>query len=103
MTKIGIASIDITPQQPVWLTGYGNRDHKSEGVYQSLIAGAISIAGETDEALILTADLIGYDLAYAAATKNRIAESTRLATASGRFNGDTYPLCPVLLSNGDAG
>ena len=78
MTKIGIASIDITPQQPVWLTGYGNRDHKSEGVYQSLIAGAISIAGDTDEVLILTADLIGYDLAYAATAKNRIAESTGL-------------------------
>ena len=78
MTKIGIASIDITPQHPVWLTGYGNRDHRSEGVYQSLTAGAISIAGETDEVLILTTDLIGYDLAYAAAAKNRIAESTGL-------------------------
>ena len=78
MTRIGIASIDITPQHPVWLTGYGNRDHRSEGAYQSLIAGAISIAGDTDEALILTADLIGYDLAYAAAAKNRIAESTGL-------------------------
>ena len=78
MTKIGIASINITPQHPVWLTGYGNRDHKSEGVYQSLTAGAISIAGDTDEVLILTADLIGYDLAYAAAAKNRIAESTGL-------------------------
>ena len=78
MTKIGIASIDITPQHPVWLTGYGNRDHRSEGTYQSLIAGAISIVGDADEVLILTADLIGYDLAYAAAAKNRIAESTGL-------------------------
>ena len=78
MTKVGIASIDITPQYPVWMTGYGNRDHRSEGVYQSLIAGAISIAGDTDEVLILTADLIGFDLAYAAAAKNRIAESTGL-------------------------
>ncbi len=78
MTKIGIASIDITPQYPVWMTGYGNRDHRSEGVYQSLNAGAISIAGDTDEVLILTADLIGYNLAYAAAAKNRIAESTGL-------------------------
>ena len=78
MTKIGIASIDITPQHPVWLTGYGNRDHKSEGVYQSLTAGAVSVAGDTDEVLILTADLIGYDLAYAAGAKNRIAESTGL-------------------------
>ena len=78
MTKIGIASIDITPQHPVWLTGYGNRDHRSEGVYQSLTAGAISIVGNTDEVLILTADLIGYDLAYSAAAKSRIAESTGL-------------------------
>ena len=78
MTKIGIASIDITPQHSVWLTGYGNRDHRSEGVYQSLTAGAISIAGDMDEVLILTADLIGYDLAYAAGAKNRIAESTGL-------------------------
>ena len=78
MTKIGIASIDITPQHPVWMTGDGNRDHRSEGVYQSLIAGAISIAGDVDEVLILTADLIGYDLAYAATAKNRIADSTGL-------------------------
>lgn len=78
MTKIGVANIDITPQHPVWMTGYGNRDHKSEGTYQSLIAGAISIVGDTDEVLILTADLIGYDLAYAAAAKSRIAESTGL-------------------------
>ena len=78
MTRIGIASTDITPQQPVWMTGYGNRDHRSEGVYQSLIAGAISISGDSDEVLILTADLIGYDLAYAAAAKNRIADSTGL-------------------------
>lgn len=78
MTKIGIASIDITPLHPVWMTGYGNRDHRSEGAYQSLIAGAISISGNSDEVLILTADLIGYDLAYAAAAKNRIAESTGL-------------------------
>ncbi len=78
MTKIGIASIDITPQEPVWLTGYGSRDHKSEGVYQLLTTGAISIADGADEVLILTADLIGYDLAYAAAAKSRIAESTGL-------------------------
>jgi neutral ceramidase len=78
MVKIGINSIDITPKNPVWLTGYGSRDRKSEGAYQSLMAGAIAISGESDEVLILTADLIGYNLAYAAAAKARIAESTGL-------------------------
>ena len=42
MAKIGIASADITPKESVWLTGYGSRDHKSEGVYQSLIAGVVA-------------------------------------------------------------
>ena len=78
MIKIGIASTDITPQQSVWLTGYGSRDRKSAGVYQPLNAGAISVAGAEDEVLIFTADLIGYDLAYAASAKLRIAESTGL-------------------------
>ena len=41
MTRIGIAQTDITPKKPAWLTGYGNRDHKSEGVYQALRAGAL--------------------------------------------------------------
>lgn len=78
MTKIGIANVDITPKEPVWLTGYGSRDRKSEGVYQSLTAGAISIASAEDDVLILTADLIGYDLAYAASAKLRIAAATGL-------------------------
>ncbi|MBI1925563.1 hypothetical protein HYR99_15085, partial [Candidatus Poribacteria bacterium] len=78
MIQIGIASTDITPQASVWLTGYGSRNRKSEGVYQPLNAGAISITGTADDVLILTADVIGYDLAYAAATKLRIAEATGL-------------------------
>ena len=76
MTRIGIAQTDITPKKSVWLTGYGNRDHKSTGVYQALIAGAISIQGDTDETLIITADLIGYSLAYSAAAKMNIAQAT---------------------------
>lgn len=79
MTRIGIAQTDITPKKSVWLTGYGNRDHKSTGVYQALIAGAISIQGDTDETLIITADLIGYSLAYSAAAKMNIAQATGLA------------------------
>ena len=66
MIKIGLASIDITPKKAVWLVGYGNRDHKSAGVYLPLRAGAVSVRGTDDEALVLTADLIGYGQAYAA-------------------------------------
>ncbi|MFH1569856.1 MAG: neutral/alkaline non-lysosomal ceramidase N-terminal domain-containing protein [Gemmatimonadota bacterium] len=78
MLRIGIAQVDITPTAPVWLTGYGNRDHRSEGVYQALRAGALYLEGDADRALVLTADVIGFDLAYAAATKARIAAATGL-------------------------
>jgi len=78
MIRIGIAQTDITPTQPVWLTGYGHRDHKSEGVYQALQAGAIALTSAADEVLILTADLIGYGLAFSAAAKMHIAAATGL-------------------------
>jgi neutral ceramidase len=78
MIEIGIAQTDITPTEPVWLVGYGNRDHKSEGVYQPLRAGALYLCGSEDAALIITADLIGYDLAFAAESKALIGDATGL-------------------------
>lgn len=76
--QIGIAQCDITPEDPIWLVGYGDRNRKSEGIYQRLRAGAIHIRGTEQTALIITADLIGYDLEFAAKTKAVISESTGL-------------------------
>ena len=78
MLQIGIAQIDITPTYPVWLTGYGSRDHKSEGVYQALRAGAVYLQGDGDACLVLTADIIGYDVGYAAEARARIGAATGL-------------------------
>jgi neutral ceramidase len=78
MVQIGIATIDITPTQSVWLTGYGDRDHKSEGVYQPLRAGAVFLKGANDAVLITTADHIGYGSAFAAEAKLNIGEATGL-------------------------
>ena len=78
MTRIGIAQTDITPKQSVWLTGYGHRDHKSEGVYLPLQAGAVALSSPAEDVLILTADLIGYDLGFSAAAKMQIAAATGL-------------------------
>lgn len=78
MTHIGVAQVDITPIEAVWLVGYGDRNHKSEGVYQALRAGAVAITTAGEELVIITADVIGYDLAYAAAAKAHIADATGL-------------------------
>ena len=71
--RTGAAQVDITPAGPVWMAGYGDRDRRSEGVYQPLTAGAIYLGGTADEAVVIAADLIGFDLAYAAQAKQRIA------------------------------
>ena len=73
MTRIGIAQVDITPNTPVWLVGYGDRDHKSEGVYQALRAGAVYIATPTEELVIITADLIDARLQLERRTPRRAA------------------------------
>jgi neutral ceramidase len=77
-TRIGVAQVDITPTASVWLTGYGDRDHKSEGVYQALRAGAVAISTAAEELVIITADVIGYGPAYSAEAKAHIADATGL-------------------------
>ena len=76
--RVGVARGDITPVDSVWLTGYAHRDRKSEGVYHPLRAGAVYMEGSDDAGLIVTADVIGFDLSTAAAAKLQIAAATGL-------------------------
>ena len=76
--KVGLAQIDVTPKVPVWMTGYANRDHKSEGTYAALNAGAVYLQGDSDCTLILTADVIGYTPPYDAEVRQALADVTGL-------------------------
>jgi len=76
--RIGFARTSITPEGSVWLTGYGDRDRKSEGVYAPLHAGALYLEGDMDRALILTADVIGYSQPADATMRQAVADATGL-------------------------
>lgn len=54
---VGAARVDITPDYPVRLSGYGNREAWSEGVEQKLWARALVIGGE-DPVAVVTVDSI---------------------------------------------
>jgi len=58
--SVGVAQIDITPAEPIRLTGYGNRSMPSERVAQRLRATALAF-GRDDEgpAILISANLIG--------------------------------------------
>ncbi|MBI3848929.1 MAG: neutral/alkaline non-lysosomal ceramidase N-terminal domain-containing protein [Verrucomicrobia bacterium] len=57
---IGVAKIDITPDYPIRLSGYGNRRKESEGVAQNIFAKALAMGSDKEgPALLITVDNCG--------------------------------------------
>ena len=58
--KAGAAKIDITPEGPIWMSGYAARNKPSEGVLTPLWAKALALEDSRgNRAVIVTTDLIG--------------------------------------------
>lgn len=59
--KAGAAKIKITPKEPIWLAGYGDRTRPSEGVRQDLYVKALALQDEAGAiSVIVTSDLLGF-------------------------------------------
>ena len=71
--KAGVAKAKITPEQPLWLSGYGSRDRPSEGTRVDLWVKALALqdAGGR-EALLITLDLVGIDRGISVAVCSRL-------------------------------
>ena len=58
--KAGVARAVITPQEPIWMAGYGSRDHPSEGTLVDLWAKVLAIEDAKGKKVVLiTTDLLG--------------------------------------------
>ena len=57
--NIGVAEIDITPGEPIRLTGYGSRVEPTSDVRQRLWARAMAFGDGRHAAVLIAADLIG--------------------------------------------
>ena len=58
--KVGVASVVITPDQPMWLAGYVSRTNVSQGKAQDLYAKALALDDASGRRLVIvTLDLIG--------------------------------------------
>src|SRR5687768_1230258 len=58
--KAGVAKADITPKKPLWLAGYGGRDHVSEGTLHPIWIKALALEDAQGYRLVLlTSDLCG--------------------------------------------
>ena len=60
----GTASINITPEKPIPMSGYGVRKEAFTGVHDSIYARAIVFSDGENKAAILSAELIGFSDAF---------------------------------------
>lgn len=82
--KAGVARMKITPENPIWMSGYGGRTKPSQGTMTDLWAKAIALEDRKgSRAVIVTTDLIGLprsvsDQISAAALKQYGLDRSRL-------------------------
>jgi hypothetical protein len=84
---VGAAQVDITPEYPIRLNGYGARFKESEGIDQHLFAQALAIGGDKKSlAVLITVD----NVAVPAWLRDEVAG--RLAKAAG-LRQERFALC----------
>ncbi len=71
--SIGVAAVDITPDYPIRLNGFGSRRTESEGVTQPIWAKAIAIGTDAEKPLVLvTVDSLGLRLSMVEEVARRL-------------------------------
>jgi len=59
--QAGVAQAVITPTEPVWMAGYGDRTHPSDGVLRDLYVKALALQSQPGQpSVIVAADLLGF-------------------------------------------
>ena len=53
LIQIGVAEVDITPDYPIRLSGYGSRREESDGIIQPIWAKALAIGDDTEDPVVL--------------------------------------------------
>jgi hypothetical protein len=99
-TRAGAARIDITPEGPVWMSGYAARNKPSEGVLMPLWAKALALEdARGNRAVIVTTDLIGLPMELTDLVAARAMEKYKLDRASLVFNASHTHTGPVVRGN----
>jgi neutral ceramidase len=100
--KVGLASVKITPPQPVFMAGYAGRNKPYESVHDDLWAKAMVLEDATGtRGILITTDLIGFPAEIATPLRERIAEKTQtpaksiIINSSHTHTGPTVNLDPT--------
>jgi neutral ceramidase len=98
--QAGVARVKITPERPIWLSGYASRTHASEGVLQDLWAKALVIQdAKGGRVAIVTTDLIGLPRGLAELVAARVQKEYGLERSRLLLNSAHTHTGPALRNN----
>jgi neutral/alkaline ceramidase-like enzyme len=98
--QAGIAKLKITPEGPIWLSGYASRERPSEGVLQELYVRALALEDPAGLRIVVaTADLVGIPRAMADEVCARIAKKYDLDRRQILLNASHTHTGPVVWPN----
>lgn len=85
--QVGAASVDITPDYPVRLSGYGNRRAPNTGVAQRIFAKALVIGSDEEgPAVLVTVDNVGVPASMRDEVLRRLKPDTKV-------EGERFAIC----------
>jgi neutral ceramidase len=77
--KAGVAKVNITPQEPMWMRGYASRDHPSEGTLHELSAKALVLEDANGkQAVLITLDLCSMQKSFSDIICDRLQKKYNL-------------------------
>jgi hypothetical protein len=95
--KVGLAQVKITPEQPVALSGYGNRTKPFEKVAADIYAKVLVLEDrDGHRGVIVTSDLLGFPAAVAEPICERIGKKTGLKRDQILLNSSHTHAAPLL-------
>ncbi|MBI3463508.1 MAG: neutral/alkaline non-lysosomal ceramidase N-terminal domain-containing protein, partial [Planctomycetes bacterium] len=104
--RVGLAEVKITPDKPVYMSGYASRNKPHESIEHDLHAKALALVDRRGErAVLVTCDLCLFQPAVIEPVCKRIAEQTGLERSRIVFNAShthTGPALAAELAEGKA-
>ena len=95
--KAGVASVVITPDQPIWMAGYGDRDRPSEGKIMDIWAKALALQdADGRQAVLVTADLVGIPKRLSDHVRDQLKAKYNLSRSQIAINTSHTHTGPVL-------
>ena len=95
--QAGVATVDITPKDSLWMAGFARRTQPSQGVALPLHAKALALqAGQQRPAVIVTVDLLGVTARSASHVAAQVERRMRIPRANLLFNASHTHCGPVV-------